>query len=451
MSPERERVHDLVRRHGWNATAFQTLESSYTYAFDGDACVAYVRTPGARVVAGAPIAAPEELAEVTRTFVRDAAQARKRCCFVATEERFVEATKDTLCSIRIGEQPVWDPRAWEEGLRQHKSLREQLRRARAKGVRVRLLEPAELESGPAREAISEIVQRWLAAQELAPLDFLLHVDPFSFPTDRRCFVAEREGEIVAFAAVIPVLARSGWFLEDLVRDPSAPNGTTESLVDAVMRWAAREGCDWLTLGLAPLAGDVARVLQVARRTLSSFYDFEGLQRFKTKLGPHAWMPIYLSYPPTQSAVASLADALMALAGGGRPIPFLLRTMLRGPAVVITLFAALLVPWTVLLALAPAGPWFGAAWLKWAWVGFDTLLAAGLLRAVRRPTARSFRRLAVAATADAVLTSVHALVVTSMRAHDGFELAMIVVACVAPTVAACVLWGATRRTAARVRG
>src|SRR4051794_2410267 len=38
------RVHDLVRRHGWNAMAFQTLEAGYSYFFHGDACVAYVDT-----------------------------------------------------------------------------------------------------------------------------------------------------------------------------------------------------------------------------------------------------------------------------------------------------------------------------------------------------------------------------------------------------------------------
>ncbi|HET6584052.1 MAG TPA: phosphatidylglycerol lysyltransferase domain-containing protein, partial [Nannocystaceae bacterium] len=144
---ERERVLDLVRRHGWNSTAFQTLEPGYSYVFHGDACVAYVETRGARVVAGAPIAPAEEVAATARAFVRDSAEAGKRCCFVATEDRFVAATADFLRAERIGEQPVWDPRAWPERLKQRKSLREQLRRARAKGLRVRELAPAELESG----------------------------------------------------------------------------------------------------------------------------------------------------------------------------------------------------------------------------------------------------------------------------------------------------------------
>ena len=73
QSPERERVLELLRRHGWNATSFQTLESDFRYWFHGDdACVAYVDTGAAWVAAGAPIAAPERLADVAGAFVEAA-------------------------------------------------------------------------------------------------------------------------------------------------------------------------------------------------------------------------------------------------------------------------------------------------------------------------------------------------------------------------------------------
>ena len=448
---ERERVLDLVRRHGWNSTAFQTLEHGYSYFFHGDACVAYVETARARarVVAGAPIAASDVITATTRAFVDDTVAAGKRCSFVATEERFVAATAEFLRAVPIGEQPVWDPRTWPERLKSRKSLREQLRRARAKGVKIRELAAAELASGPTREAIAGIAQRWLDGRDMAPMEFLVRMEPFTVPSDRRCFVAERDGAIVGFAAVIPVPARGGWFIEDLVREPDAPNGTIESLVDAVMRWAAEAGCEWLTLGLAPLAGDVSGLLRFARRRTSFFYDFEGLHAFKAKLGPNDWAPIHLSFPPHQGVLRSFADVLVAFSGGGL-LRFVVRSLLRGPKAVIRLFALLLVPWTVLLAIAPAEPWFGAVWAKWAWVAFDVLLVAGLFRALRRPTRAVFTALAVAVTADAVLTLVHAVLWHGGRAHDALGLAMIALACTGPVAAAILLWGATRRIADRLR-
>src|SRR5262245_1196965 len=98
--PDRPRVLDLINRHGWNATAFQTLEAGYRYFFDGDdACVAYVDTGKAWVAAGAPIAAHDALGEVAARFVAAARQARRRVCFFATEERLASAANATLESV----------------------------------------------------------------------------------------------------------------------------------------------------------------------------------------------------------------------------------------------------------------------------------------------------------------------------------------------------------------
>ena len=235
---ERDRVRDLVLLHGWNATAFQVLETGYRYFFHGaEACVAYVDTGGAWVAAGAPIARTEDLADTVTAFVRAAHGAGKRASFFATEERLRAASGERLGALSIGEQPVWDPRNWPAVVARHRSMREQLRRARAKSVVVRQLTTAELTRGSTRDELARLATRWLSTRSMAPMGFLVRLEPFDFPAERRCFVAEVDGRVVAFAGVIPVPARSGWFLEDLVRDPQAPNGTGELLVDAVMRWA----------------------------------------------------------------------------------------------------------------------------------------------------------------------------------------------------------------------
>ena len=217
---ERERVLRLVLRHGWNATSFQTLEAGYAYRFVDDGCVAYVDTGHAWVAAGAPIAAPGRLAAVAGDFVAAARASDRRVCFVATEDRMREATRERLDALQIAEQPVWDPRQWSEQVAAHRSIGGQRRRAENKGVRVRMLDPAELDHGPTREAITAVTRQWLRTRGSEPMGFLLRVDPFVFSTERRCFVAEHEGRIVAFAGVIPVPARRGWFIEDLRPRPA---------------------------------------------------------------------------------------------------------------------------------------------------------------------------------------------------------------------------------------
>ncbi len=67
-----------------------------------------------------------------------------------------------------------------------RSLREQLRRARAKGLAVREVVASELAEGaPLRGRIEALVERWLATRRMAPMGFLVAVELFSFAEARR--------------------------------------------------------------------------------------------------------------------------------------------------------------------------------------------------------------------------------------------------------------------------
>lgn len=437
QSAERDEVLALLRQHGWNATSFQCLEPGYRYFFCGDACIAYVDTGSAWVAAGAPIAPETALEPVTRAFITAAGKARRRPCFFATEARFTGAVD--LTSLCIGEQPTWDPSRWPETLRESRSLREQLRRARAKGVTVRTVPPSELEDPQSgtRRAIEALVERWLGTRAMAPMGFLVQLSLFSDATERRCLVAELGGRLVGVLGMIPVYARGGWFCEDLLREPDAPNGTNELLVDAAMRLATEGGSRYVTLGLAPLAGGIAGPLRAARRLGSALYDFAGLHAFKAKLRPHAWVPLYLSYPRAQSGLLVLKDVLTAFSRGGL-LRFGVQTLLRGPAVVVRVLAALLVPWTVLLALAPAS-YFPAPWVKGAWVGFDLLLAALLLRLTYAWQPLWATLLAVLVTGDAALTLLQAVLFNLPRARGALDIGVAAVAVAGPSLSAFLLW------------
>jgi phosphatidylglycerol lysyltransferase len=328
-----------------------------------------VDTGRAWVVAGAPIAPEAQLGEVVTRFLEEAQRAGRRVCFFAVEARLLAQT--ALRGLPIGEQAVWDPRGWSGVLAGAKSLREQLRRARAKGVTVRRLTVDELEHhGPALDGLAE---RWLAGRALAPLGFLVELELFRDPHQRRYFVAEQGGRVVGALTAVPVYAREGWLLEDLLRDASAPNGTAELLVDAAMTTLAAEGSSYVTLGLAPLSGELPRPLALAREVTRPLYDFHGLRAFKAKLRPERWDPIYLAYE--RAPVRAVLDALRAFARGSLRA-FVLRTILRGPTPVVLALGLALLPWTVLLALAPTTPWFVSRAVQWAWVAFDLGLDGG---------------------------------------------------------------------------
>lgn len=436
----RRRVLALLERHGWSSTSFQIMERGFRYWFDGeDACVGYVDTGRAWVAAGPPVAPAERLAETSARFAEAAAAAGRRACLFATEERFRDAVG--WPALRIGEQPVWSPGDWDEVLRSRRSLREQLRRARAKGVAVRALAPEELAPAHAtRVELEALIARWLASRTIAPMGFLVQVDPFTFPERRRLFVAEAAGRIVGFLGVIPIYGRGGWFFEDFLRDPAAPNGTIELLVDAGMRAAAAERISLVTLGLAPLAGDVGPWLRSARRLGRALYDFDGLRAFKAKLAPRSWSPISLSYPPGGRPGLAVVDTLTAFARGGL-LRFGLETLLRGPAIVIRILAALLVVWTIALALPWSARWFPSAMWQYGWVAFDVALCGALFALARRWRQPLADLVAIAVTGDAVVTLAEAIVYNAPRVRGAVDVVVIAIAVLAPTFAAILLWHA----------
>jgi len=210
---------------------------------------------------------------------------------------------------------VWEAARWPEILAATPSLRYQVRRARNKGVRLRVPTPAELASPELYATLADVIARWQAIHHMPPMRFLVALDPRTVTAGRHVLLAEREGHVIAFASAVPVPARRRLFIEDLVRMPSAPNGTNELLVDGVMHLATSHELTEVTLGLAPLAGAVPRWLRIARRLGAPFYDFEGLRAFKAKLRPHAWEPVYLCVVHGDSTLSALYDSLAAFAGG----------------------------------------------------------------------------------------------------------------------------------------
>ncbi len=448
-SDPRPRVLELLRRYGWNATSFQLLDPDFDYWFGGeDACVAYVDTGAARVVGGSPIAPMEKLGEVTAAFIRDARRSGRRVAFFAVERRFLHAIG--LPSLQIGEQAWWDPGAWKP----RRSLREQVRRARAKGVTIERVAAGELEeSGAFCAEAGVLISRWLASRPMAPMAFLVDLNPFRFASERRFYAAwERAGErrrLVAFLVAAPVFLREGWFIEDIVRDPAAPNGVTEALVDAVMREVREEGCTFVTLGLAPLSGQ-ALWMRLMRRGMSGFYNFEGLRAFKAKLAPEEWDPIYLAFARGEPAFLAIYDVLSAFAKG-KVIGFATRSLLRAPAPVLRVLATLLVPWIVLLASPLAARWFPSSHVQYAWAAFDVLVAAGFFVLARRWRRGLARILLGAVGLDVVLTIVQVVAFNLRRMRGPLDVAVCTASVAAPMLAAAILAGGLRRRESSQRG
>jgi len=318
---------EAVRRFGRDTVAFQGLApGTKAWRDDAGGWVAHIDTGGAWLGVGSPLCARAEMGRVARAFVSAARAEGKRAGFCAAEAL---AKDEGFSRFLLGQQPIWDPRRWDRVLAGRKSLREQIRRARAKGVRARLLrgEQIEAEHRPAIEALSA---RWLETRRGGPLGFLLAVDLFYRISERLYLVAERDDRMVALLAAVPIPGRRGWFFEDILRAGEAPNGTVELLIDAAMRQLGEEGCGRVTMGLVPLIGKLPLDLRLVRRLGGRIYDFDGLHAFRARFAPERWEPVWFVHPRGTSRLVALWDIAAALTGG-RPLRYAIRAWLGRPA------------------------------------------------------------------------------------------------------------------------
>lgn len=332
-NPAVARARELVLAYGWNSTSFQIVNPGIKRWFsdDGEAVVGFVPAAGFRIVAGAPVCEQDRLIEFVEKFESDARASGEKVCYFCAETRLEEAVRDLRGHTKflLGAQPAWDPNGWAELVSKHRSLRAQLNRSRNKGVTIAEFSP---EQASKDRRVDDCLHQWLSWKPLPPLHFLVEPETLDRLSHRRIFVAEKDGIVVGFVTLSPVSQRQGWLFEQFPHRPGAPNGTVELMIDAAMRSIATDGCEYATLGLAPLSRRAEvepfhnpmwldLVLAWLRKHGQRFYNFDGLDAFKAKLGPERWEPVFAisnEYRVSGRALYAIASAFSS----GKPFSLL---------------------------------------------------------------------------------------------------------------------------------
>ena len=308
-----KRARDLVLRYGWNSTCFQIVNPGIEHWFgdDGESVVGYVSSKGVRVVAGAPVCANETLSDVAARFEREAAENGETVCYFGAEARLEAVYHDSTqhSQVSLGGQPAWHPAHWAGIVDAKRSLRAQFNRARNKGVEIVEWSAEQAHDDP---ELRQCLEAWLATKGLPPLHFVIEPETLERLENRRIFVALRGARVEAFLILSPVPQRSGWLTEQFPHRPGAPNGTVELMMDQAIRKLGEEGFEYVTLGISPLSKRaniesadnpawLRLLLAWMRKHGQRFYNFDGLDQFKSKLMPEYWEPVYaISNEPTVS-------------------------------------------------------------------------------------------------------------------------------------------------------
>ncbi len=381
-------------RYGREAVSRQAMKGFFSYYLGPKGAIAYQDTGGYWLAVGSPWAEEGDVAEVANNFHRSAQRHGRQAAFFAVEPHTLRLLDHPR--VQLGLQPVFDPKVWAQDHANSGEVGRQRRRAERKGVTVRRVSLQELFSEPLYSQVERLCQLWVENRPMAEMGYLVTLDFLKKPGDRTFFLAETQGSVGGLLACIP--ARDGWFLENLVVDRSAPNGTCELLVAEAITWMSQEGARFATLGMLPLAHldpDNAAwnhrhahfldsLFRFSYSHLNWLYNFRGLYSFKAKFQPQDWEPVYL-VAPNGVGLGTLYHVLKAFSGGSL-IVFGLATVARWwralserfPrqvwAGVAYFFSLALFPWILILLNCDSSKWFGVEWLAIAWAGFDLAVA-----------------------------------------------------------------------------
>jgi phosphatidylglycerol lysyltransferase len=268
---------------------------------DVDGAIIYGEFGRVWLAAGDPLAPLEDMAELARQFASFARTKDRVVAFVPTSAAFASmVVPDDFTAVKVGASPYFDLQTWSPRGDSAKKMRAGVNQARRAGVVVEMVAVDE----SLKKETAQLCLDWLGSRRTATtFGWLIALDPFLHSEYKKYFAARVNGKLVGFLAASPIPARKGWYLEDVLREPDAPHGTSTLLVFEALAKLKAEGAVLATLGTSPLTTDgpndlptehrvVSSALAVASRRLGGFYNFEGLRRFKGKFVPSWWESEY---------------------------------------------------------------------------------------------------------------------------------------------------------------
>ncbi|HUO79449.1 MAG TPA: bifunctional lysylphosphatidylglycerol flippase/synthetase MprF [Steroidobacteraceae bacterium] len=287
----------------------------------GDAFVMYQVSGGSWVALGDPVGPAARDEELVWAFRELVDRRGARTVFYQVSSRSLPLYLDLgLSLLKLGEEarvPLADFNL--EGSARA-DLRQSRRRAERDGASFEVVAPEGVP--PLLPRLRQISDGWLEDKATAEKGFSLGAFGERYVAEFPVAIVRAEGDVVAFANLWPTATREELSVDLMRFGPDAPRGTMDYLFIKLMLWGRAEGYRWFNLGMAPLSGLENRALAPLWHRMGSFlfrhgesfYNFEGLRRYKDKFDP-VWEPRYLASPGGVHLPRVLLDVSTLISGG----------------------------------------------------------------------------------------------------------------------------------------
>ncbi len=287
----------------------------------GDAFLMYQVSGASWIALGDPVGAAERDEELVWNFRELVDRRGARTVFYQVSSRSLPLYLDLgLSLLKLGEEARVPLADFSLDGSARADLRQSRRRAERDGATFEVVPPDGVAAILPR--LRQISDAWLADKATAEKGFSLGAFSERYVAEFPVAIVRAEGDIVAFANLWPTVTREELSVDLMRFGPDAPRGTMDYLFIKLMLWGRSEGYRWFNLGMAPLSGLENRALAPLWHRMGSFlfrhgesfYNFEGLRRYKDKFEP-VWEPRYLASAGGLHLPRVLLDVSTLISGG----------------------------------------------------------------------------------------------------------------------------------------
>lgn len=252
------RAHEVVRRYGYLAMGYFTLSTdmSYFWSKTGQSLIAYRVFHSVALALGDPIGPEDEVPTILQAFLKFCQQQGWEVAFYqvsARTQRYGHLLR--LHSYKIGEEAIIDVARFTLQGKAGEPVRHSVARAKRGGLTVQCWQGEELPQDVFL-GMKHISLVWTQEQKATlQLGFSMGRFPADWSTALLTAVAlGPEGEVQAFVTWTPLYAGNGWALDMMRRAKATTPGAMELLISESVAWAKAQGCQRMSLSLAPLVG-----------------------------------------------------------------------------------------------------------------------------------------------------------------------------------------------------
>lgn len=277
----------------------------YFFGRTVEGLIAFVLVGKVAVCIGNPVCSEEHLIRLIFEFKTHCQLKKWRICFCSVDEELGGILlKKGFHISKYGEEALLDLRSYEMTGKQTLKLRQKIRRAEASGIHVIEYHP---QVGRDRELEFQMLTvsgEWLANKG-GKMTFSLGDLNFDLPLERRYFACvDSSQNVQAVLTFLPYQSQKGYYLDVMRRKEDAIPGVMEKGIIGAAMLLKQEGVEWISLGLAPLAGIKSAevkstVLEKGMHLVYSHfqegYSFRSLHLYKKKFAPSLWAPRYIAH------------------------------------------------------------------------------------------------------------------------------------------------------------